>query len=120
MKRTLVRLACFSLAGLSAMSGAFSIELGGAAATGATATAATASKSWRTGTVVKIDGKSGELVLDGARRFTFSPGGGLLVRQSDGTSASLAAVKVGTRVRLSVFANSGHASAPVSELWIVE
>lgn len=120
MKRTLVCLAWFSVAGLSAMSGAFSIELGAASATGAPVTATAATKSWRTGTVVKIDGKSGELVLDGARRFTFPPGGGLLVRQADGKPTSLAAVKVGTRVKLSVFGSSGYASAPVSELWIVE
>lgn len=120
MKTPLVRLACFSLAGLSAMSGAFSIELGDASATGATVAADAATKSWLTGTVVKIDAKSGELVLDGARRFTFSPGGGLFVRQSNGKSASIAAVKVGTRVKLSVIGSSRYAVALVSELWIVE
>ena len=113
MNRTLVRLACFSLAGLSAMSGAFSIELSGAPARAATAVP---SASWQSGTVVKIDAKSGELVLDGARRFTFSPGGGLIVRRANGASASLADVKAGARVRLSVV----RSSVLVRELWFVE
>ena len=123
MKRNLLRFAWLVLASLWLTPGAFSIELKGAPSTVATATSAASSVragSSQSGTVVKIDGKSGELVLDGARRFTFTPGGGLIVRQSNGTRANLAAVKAGTRVKLSVFGNSGYASAVVSELLIVE
>jgi hypothetical protein len=117
MKNTLLSLAWIALTSLLAIPGAFSIELGGAPARAATAVP---SASWQSGTVVKVDAKSGELVLDGARRFTFSPGGGLIVRQPNGASASLADVKVGANVRLSVVRSSGYASAQVRELWFVE
>ena len=92
--------------------GVFSNELKGGASAAATPVA---SASWQSGTVVKIDARSGELVLDGARRFAFSPGGGLLVRQPNGASANLADVKAGASVRLSVV----RGSVLVSELWIV-
>ena len=113
MKRTLLGLSWLVLASFLALPRAFSIELSGAPAIGATSAAA---RFWQTGTVVRIDGKSGELVLDGARRFTFSPGGGLIVRRANGASASLVDVKSGASVRLSV----ARGSALVSELWIVE
>ena len=117
MKRNLLGVVWLALASLWAIHSAYSIELKGAPSRTVTSFGSTSSSS---GTVVKIDGKSGELVLDGARRFTFTPGGGLIVRQSNGTRASLAAVKAGTRVKLSVFGSSSSASAVVSELWIVE
>lgn len=118
MKKTLLGLAWIALASLMAIPGAFSIELGGAPPSRA-ATAVPAA-SWQSGTVVKIDARSGELVLDGARRFTFSPGGGLLVRKPNGASANLADVKAGVSVRLSVVRSPGYASAQVRELWFVE
>ena len=117
MKKTLLGLAWIALASLMAISGAFSIELSGTPSRGATAVP---SASWQSGTVVKIDAKSGELVLDGARRFTFSPGGGLIVRKPNGASANLADVKAGTNVRLSLVRSSGYASAQVRELWFVD
>lgn len=117
MKRTLVRLACCSLASLCAIPAAFPIELSGSSPNAATAVASPFSQA---GTVVKIDLRSGELVLDGARRFTFSPGGGVVVRRANGAPANLAEVKVGTSVRLTAIRNRGYASAPVSELWLVE
>ena len=113
MKKTLLGLAWLVLASLLAIPGAFSIEPNGAPAT---RTTAVASASWQYGTVAKIDAKSGELVLQGARRFSFSPGGGLIVRQPNGASGTLADVKAGARVRLSVV----RGSVLVSELWIVE
>ena len=97
--------------------GGFSIELKGMPSA---ATTAVASASWQSGTVVKIDARSGELVLNGARRFTFSPGGGVIVRKQNGASANLADVKVGASVRLSVVRSPGYASAQLRELWIVE
>ena len=117
MKKNLLSLAWIVLASLLAIPGAFSIELSGTPASVATAVP---SASWQSGTVVKIDARSGELVLDGARRFTFSPGGGLLVRKPNGASANLADVKAGISVRLSVVRSPGHASAQVRELWFVE
>lgn len=117
MKNSLLNLAWIALASLLAIPGAFSIELSGTPARAATAVP---SASWQSGTVVKIDAKSGELVLDGARRFTFSPGGGLIVRKPNGASANLADVKAGTNVRLSLVRSSGYASAQVRELWFVD
>ena len=117
MNKTLLGLAWIVLASLWAIPGAFSIELSG---TPATRTTAVASASRQSGTVVKIDAKSGELVLEGARRFAFSPGGGVIVRKQNGASANLADVKVGASVRLSVVRSSGYASAQLRELWIVE
>ena len=105
------------VASLFVTQGGFSIELKGSPTAAATAVA---SASWQSGTVVKIDAKSGELVLDGARRCTFSPGGGVIVRKQNGASANLADVKVGASVRLSVVRSSGYASAQLRELWIVE
>lgn len=112
MKKTLVGLAWLVSATFFALPGAFSIELSGASATRPTTVA---SASWQAGTVVKIDAKSGELVLDGARRFAFSPGGGLIVHQPNGASGTLADVKAGASVRLSVV----RGSVLVRELWIV-
>ena len=102
---------------------AFSIELKGAPFTTASAPSAASSPrsaSAQSGTVVKIDARSGELVLDGARRFTFTPGGGVSVRQQNGVSASMAEVKVGASVRLTVIKSPGYASSQVAELWIVK
>ena len=100
------------VASLFVTQGGFSNELKGRPSATATPVA---SASWQSGTVVKIDARSGELVLDGARRFAFSPGGGLLVRQPNGAFANLADVKAGASVRLSVV----RGSVLVSELWIV-
>ena len=101
------------VASLFVTQGVSSNELKGGASAAATAAA---SASWQSGTVVKIDAWSGELVLDGARRFSFSPGGGLLVRKQNGASANLADVKAGVSVRLSVV----RSSTQVRELWFVE
>ena len=117
MKRNLLGVVWLALASLWAIHSAYSIELKGAPSRTVTSFGSTSSSS---GTVVKIDGKSGELVLDGARRFTFSPGGGLIVRKPNGASANLADVKAGTNVRLSLVRSSGYASAQVRELWFVD
>ena len=111
------------LASLWVTQGAFSIELKGSPSTAATparSASSVSSASSQSGTVVKIDARSGELVLNGARRFTFSPGGGMTVRHQNGASASLAEAKVGARVRLTVISNAGSATSQLSELWIVE
>ena len=108
------------LASLWTTQGTFSNELMGSPSSVATATSAVRSWAWQSGTVVKIDARSGELVLDGARRFTFSPGGGLIVRQSNGAPANLAEVKVGAGVRLKVISSAGYTSSPVTELLIVK
>ena len=99
---------------------AFSIEPKGAPFTAASAASAASSASAQSGTVVKIDARSGELVLDGARRFTFDPGGGVSVREQNGAAANMAAVKVGASVRLTVIKSPGYASSQVTELWIVK
>lgn len=101
------------VASLFVTQGGFANELKGGASTAATAVVAA---SWQSGTVVKIDARSGELVLDGARRFSFAPGGGLIVRKPNGASANLADVKAGVSVRLSVVRNS----VLVRELWFVK
>lgn len=103
------------LVSLGVAQSAFSIELNGAPV--ARSPSATSSQS---GTVVKIDAKSGLLMLDGARRFTFSPGGGVSVHRSNGASAKMAEVRVGASVRLAVINNPGYVSSQVAELWIVE
>ena len=111
------------LLSLGVTQSAFSIELKGAPFTTASAPSAASSPrsaSAQSGTVVKIDARSGELVLDGARRFTFTPGGGVSVRQQNGASASMAEVKVGASVRLTVIKSPGYASSQVAELWIVK
>lgn len=121
MKRILF--CALTLASLWVAQSAFSIEPMGApvaAATAASAASFPRSASAQSGTVVKIDAKSGELVLDGSRRFTFTPGGGVSVRLQNGATASMAEVKVGASVRLTVSKSPGYASSPVSELWIVE
>jgi len=111
------------LVSLGAAQSAFSIEPKGAPFTAASAPSAASSPRSalaQSGTVVKIDAKSGELVLDGARRFTFTPGGGVSVRRQNGATANMAEVKVGASVRLTVINNPGYVSSQVAELWIVE
>lgn len=116
MKRYLFCFAGLFLSGAPMIHSALSIELIGAPLTPATSAGSVSSSS---GTLTQIDAKSGSLVLDGTRRFTFAPGGGVVVRHRNGAFGSMAEVKAGAKVSLTVIKSADFASTRVTELRMV-
>lgn len=114
MNKNVIRHAGLVLAGLCVVSSCWSIEFKGAPRSPVTSAASVSSPS---GIVTKIDAGSGVLVLDGTRRFAFTPGA-VMVGKRSGGSGKLAEVKEGMRVSLTVVKNSEYASPRVTELWI--
>lgn len=111
MKNDLRCFAWLVASSLLAMHGAFSVELKGAPRT--TASAAR-SFSTQSGVLTRIDARSGYLVLDNVRRFTFTPGSLVVIRQN--SPVSIAEVREGAKVSVTLIADSG--SARVTELRI--
>ena len=71
------------------------------------------------GVVTAIDAKGGTLVLDGQRRYAFSASTLSVRRQTDmRRPASVADIKLGERVSLSVVTKGANAVARISEVWI--
>lgn len=103
---------------LLASSAGSAIELKSAAHSAASAQSAYSSVS---GVVSRIDGKSGWLILDGARRYEFAATA-LVVRRQDDASrpASVADIKVGSRVSLTTGRKTASSPLKVSEVWLVQ
>jgi hypothetical protein len=114
MNKNLQRFAWLIMASLAGMSRSSSIELKGAPRVPAPSQSSVSSES---GTVTRIDASS--IVLDGKRRFAFSPAT-VMVRNQNNQAGSgrLAEVREGTKVSLTVVRNAVSASPRVSELWI--
>ena len=119
MKRTICRFAALVLSSFFAMDSAWSVKADPLFQVPRPTSAAPASSvATQAGTLTSIDPGSGILVLDGARRFAFSARA-VTVRQHNGASGTLAEVKPGTLVSLTLIKSAADASPRVSELWIV-
>ena len=104
------------LPGLLAMHSAVSIELKSAVRTPAKSVGA---RSVESGTVIRIDVQKGSVELDRKRRFVFSPATVAVRKQSNQRGAtSLADVKVGAKVSVSLQKTPDMASPRVTEFWI--
>jgi hypothetical protein len=116
MTKNRCRFAWLILSSLLGINSSLSIELKAAPRT---SVASVSSVSAESGTVTRIDAKNGTIVLDGRRRFAFSPASVIVRKQSNQrSSGGLAEVKEGAKVSLTILKNADSASPRVTEVWI--